>query len=61
MKKMHIIGAGGRPTKTLQEALDKVYEVRGYLNKQCNYIQATCSFPSAMIGRKFKVVLEETD
>jgi hypothetical protein len=44
------------PRITLQEALDRVYEVRGYLSKN-NYPITHVSIPTILIGRKFKIVL----
>ncbi len=46
---------------TLQQALDKTYEVKGYLS-QCKrnkkyYIKSVANFPQILIGHKFKVVL----
>ncbi|MFW9872023.1 MAG: hypothetical protein ACFFG0_02900 [Candidatus Thorarchaeota archaeon] len=48
-----------KPTnlKTIEEVLNKVYEVKYYINKRGyrnGYIQ---SFPKCMIGKKFKIVL----
>lgn len=43
---------------SLEGALNKVYEVKGYLTKSNNLI-SMISFPQILIGHKFKIVLVE--
>ena len=58
-KTIHIINYSGgikTNTQTIEKALNKTYEVKGYLTKN-GTIQSSCSFPSILIGHKFKVTL----
>ena len=40
----------------MEKVLNKTYEVRGYLSKK-GTITASCTFPSILIGHKFKIKL----
>ena len=56
---------GGRYYVPFEEAISKVYEVRGYKNlgdlrnypKRNPSIQASCNFPAILVGHKFKIQL----
>jgi len=45
--------------KTIEQALNKIYEIRGYGIKRNGrgFIRAVCSFPAILIGHKVKLVL----
>jgi|WetSurMetagenome_2_1015567.scaffolds.fasta_scaffold29320_4 hypothetical protein len=45
----------------LNEALDKIYFVRGHVAKDFRYANGYCYFPRILIGKKFKVVLVEEE
>lgn len=63
-KVSQMIYQGSRCYKSLQEVLDKVYEVRGYVKKTRKgvvNVVAVFSLPSVMVGRKFKIVLVDDD
>jgi hypothetical protein len=46
---------------SFEEALNRIYEVKGYKCKSNRTIIATCSFPSVLIGQKIKVIQEEKE
>ena len=56
IKHVRIIREGRTKTLSLQEALNKTYEGRGYINSD-GYIYSNISLPSILIGHKFKLVL----
>lgn len=45
------------PHISLEEALNKIYEIKGYLNKKNGCLSSHQSFPSILIGHKVKLVL----
>ena len=51
-------GGIGRNRRSLGQALDKIYYVRGHVDKR-GYITASFSLPSIMAGHKIKVVLAD--
>ena len=52
-----LAGDNPRNYMSLEKALNKTYEVNGYLYKKKNTIKAGCSFPIILIGHKFKITL----
>lgn len=44
---------------SFEEALNKIYEVKGYKQKTRATIMATCTFPSILVGHKFKIMLQD--
>jgi hypothetical protein len=40
----------------MQDAVNRVYVIKGYKSKHFKTIHAHCSFPSILIGKKVKVV-----
>lgn len=56
-KKFHRMPNFNNPLRhTLKEALNKTYEMKGYLRKD-NCIQCLMSFPSILVGHKVRLVL----
>ena len=47
----------GQSIVTLEKALERVYEIRGYLNKNSTRLVTYCSFPSILIGHKVRLIL----
>lgn len=57
-KKKHIINLGcHKPYFTLEEALSRIYEVKGYKQKKKKGIEARINVPSILIGHKIKLLL----
>ena len=53
-KKYHLVYTKNY-IKPMEKLLNKTYEVKGYISSNGN-IKALCSFPSALIGYKLKVI-----
>jgi len=43
--------------KTIEQILNKVYEIKGYVTKKGYLKSRVISFPRCMINRKFKIIL----
>jgi len=56
-KRIHILPCG-KKFETLEEALAKTYEIKGYLDKN-SYIHAFLNPPQILIGHKIKLVLAD--
>ena len=58
VKNIHIIGGFNDTQEALAKALDREYEINGYITKD-GRIMGQRTFPACLIGRKVKVVVEK--
>jgi len=57
-KQVHIIPNPSPHRKTMEEVLNKVYEIKGYINKNGS-IKNQLNLPQVLIGHKIKISLAD--